>query len=202
MFDVGFSELILMAIVALVVLGPEKLPHAARVAGAWVGRIKRMVGNMQAEIEREVSAQEMRERLQKEIDAVRDAGEDLDIQQPFQEVATRLQDMENHIHSSLPPATAVGTSIGTSIGTTIGTSIGTSIATSTDTSIAAPLEVAPEEPAPDTSSLPPEAVAAEPADAAAATPVVEGEAAYRDWLAAQKNANLRPATSPDDSSPA
>lgn len=177
MFDVGFSELILMAIVALVVLGPEKLPHAARVAGAWIGRIKRMVGNMQAEIEREVSAQEMRERLQKEIDAVRDAGEDLNIQQPFQEAATRLQDMENHIHSSLPPATAIGTSIATA------------------------RKVLPEEPAPDTSSLPPEAVAAEPADAAAATPVVEGEAAYREWLAAQKNANLRPATSPDDSSP-
>lgn len=186
MFDVGFSELILMAIVALVVLGPEKLPHAARVAGAWIGRIKRMVGNMQAEIEREVSAQEMRERLQKEIDAVRDAGEDLNIQQPFQEVATRLQDMENHIHSSLPPATAVGTTIGTSGAT----------------SIAAPIEVPPEDAAPDTSSLPPEAVAAEPADAAVATPVVEGEAAYREWLAAQKNANLRPATSPDDSSPA
>ena len=51
MFDVGFSELVLMAIVALVVLGPEKLPHAARVAGAWVGRIRRTVSNMQAEIE-------------------------------------------------------------------------------------------------------------------------------------------------------
>ncbi|HCT39832.1 MAG TPA: twin-arginine translocase subunit TatB [Moraxellaceae bacterium] len=179
MFDVGFSELILMAIVALVVLGPEKLPHAARVAGAWIGRIKRMVGNMQAEIEREVSAQEMRERLQKEIDAVRDAGEDLNIQQPFQEVATRLQDMENHIHSSLPPATAVGSSIATSIVTAS--------------------KALPEDPAPDTSSLPPEAVAADPA--AAVTPVVEDEAAYREWLAAQKNANLRPATSPDDSSP-
>jgi Tat protein translocase TatB subunit len=51
-----------MAIVALVVLGPEKLPHAARVAGAWVGKIRRTVSNMQAEIEREVSAQEMRDR--------------------------------------------------------------------------------------------------------------------------------------------
>ncbi|HQX90011.1 MAG TPA: Sec-independent protein translocase protein TatB, partial [Moraxellaceae bacterium] len=79
MFDVGFSELVLMAIVALVVLGPEKLPHAARVAGAWVGRIRRTVSNMQAEIEREVSAQEMRDRLQKEIDSVKAAGQDLNI---------------------------------------------------------------------------------------------------------------------------
>ena len=181
MFDVGFSELILMAIVALVVLGPEKLPHAARVAGAWIGRIKRMVGNMQAEIEREVSAQEMRERLQKEIDAVRDAGEDLNITQPFKEVATRLQDMENHIHSSLPPATAIGTSIATS---------------------ASSRQASPEEPAPDTADQTTEVVVAEPTEVATTTPVVDGEAAYREWLATQKNANLRPAaTSPDDSSP-
>ena len=63
MFDVGFSELILLAIVALVVLGPEKLPHAARMAGAWLGRIKRTMTNIQMEIEKEVSAQEMRDRI-------------------------------------------------------------------------------------------------------------------------------------------
>ncbi len=67
MFDVGFSELVLLAIVALVVLGPEKLPHAARIIGAWVGRIRRTVGNMQAEIEREVAAQEIKSRLEKEF---------------------------------------------------------------------------------------------------------------------------------------
>ena len=54
MFDVGFSELILLGIVALVVLGPEKLPHAARMAGAWLGRIRRTVIDIQAEIEKEV----------------------------------------------------------------------------------------------------------------------------------------------------
>jgi len=43
MFDVGFSELLLLAVIALVVLGPEKLPHAARMTGAWVGRIRRMI---------------------------------------------------------------------------------------------------------------------------------------------------------------
>ncbi len=67
MFDVGFSELLLLAVVALVVLGPEKLPHAARIAGAWLGRIRRTVSHMQAEIEREVAAQEMKARLEKEF---------------------------------------------------------------------------------------------------------------------------------------
>ena len=71
MFDVGFSELILLAIVALVVLGPEKLPHAARMAGAWLGRIKRTMTNIQMEIEKEVSAQEMRDRINQEIERLK-----------------------------------------------------------------------------------------------------------------------------------
>lgn len=71
MFDVGFSELLLLAVVALVVLGPEKLPHAARMTGAWIGRIRRMVLGIQAEIEKEVAAQEMRDRIQKEIERLK-----------------------------------------------------------------------------------------------------------------------------------
>lgn len=71
MFDVGFSELILLAIVALVVLGPEKLPHAARMAGAWLGRIRRTMTNLQMEIEKEVNAQEMRDRINKEIERLK-----------------------------------------------------------------------------------------------------------------------------------
>lgn len=73
MFDVGFSELILLAIVALVVLGPEKLPHAARMAGAWMGRIRRSIISVQAEIENEVAAAEMRERIRKEMEKAKSA---------------------------------------------------------------------------------------------------------------------------------
>lgn len=67
MFDVGFSELFVLAIIALVVLGPEKLPHAARMAGAWIGRIRRTIINVQADIENEVASSEMRERIRKEM---------------------------------------------------------------------------------------------------------------------------------------
>lgn len=70
MFDIGLTELIVLAIIALVVLGPEKLPHAARMAGAWIGRIRRMIINVQADIESEVAAQEMRERIRKEMEKV------------------------------------------------------------------------------------------------------------------------------------
>jgi len=73
MFDVGFSELLLLAVVALVVLGPEKLPHAARMAGAWIGRIRRLIINVQADIENEVAAAELRERIRKEMEKARAA---------------------------------------------------------------------------------------------------------------------------------
>lgn len=73
MFDVGFSELLLLAVIALVVLGPEKLPHAARMTGAWVGRIRRMIVSVQADIENEVAAAEMRERIKKEMEKVKAA---------------------------------------------------------------------------------------------------------------------------------
>lgn len=77
MFDVGFSELLLLAIVALVVLGPEKLPHAARMTGAWVGRIRRTILSVQAEIENEVAASEMRARIQAELERAKSAMPDL-----------------------------------------------------------------------------------------------------------------------------
>lgn len=71
MFDVGLVELLVLAIIALVVLGPEKLPHAARMTGAWVGRIRRTLIGMQAEIENEVAAAEMRERIRREMEKVK-----------------------------------------------------------------------------------------------------------------------------------
>lgn len=73
MFDFSFGELTLFAVIALVVLGPEKLPHAARMAGAWVGRIRRSMISIQAEIEKEVAAQEMRERIEKEVQRLRES---------------------------------------------------------------------------------------------------------------------------------
>lgn len=59
MFDIGFSELVLVAIVALVVLGPERLPKAARVAGMWVGRARRTLASVKQEIDRELRAEEL-----------------------------------------------------------------------------------------------------------------------------------------------
>ena len=66
MFDVGFSELLLVGLVALLVLGPERLPVAARMAGLWIGRLKRSFNSLKSEVERELGADEIRRQLHNE----------------------------------------------------------------------------------------------------------------------------------------
>ena len=66
MFDIGFSELLLVGLVALLVLGPERLPVAARMAGLWIGRLKRSFNSIKSEVERELGADEIRRQLHNE----------------------------------------------------------------------------------------------------------------------------------------
>ena len=61
MFDVGFWELAIIAVIALLVIGPARLPKAARTAGLWVGRARRMVADVKADIDREVRQSELAE---------------------------------------------------------------------------------------------------------------------------------------------
>lgn len=66
MFDVGFTELLLVAIVALLVLGPERLPHALRTLGLWIGRMRRSFNAVRDEIEREIGMDDIRRQLHNE----------------------------------------------------------------------------------------------------------------------------------------
>ncbi|MDP2226195.1 MAG: Sec-independent protein translocase protein TatB [Moraxellaceae bacterium] len=198
MFDVGFSELLLLAIVALVVIGPERLPHAARVAGAWIGRIKRTVSNIQADIEREVSAQELRDRLEKEIALVREHDAMSGVSEPFEAVQQGLASLQDEARqfgqphpvtattppqpSILPPAAATGVTLA-------------ELTAAAPTPVAATAPSA-ERPEADTATaatqpMPLSTPEARTDDAATpASPIVDGEAAYREWLAAQKSPNL------------
>ncbi len=66
MFGISFSELLLVGLVALVVLGPERLPGAARTAGLWIGRLKRSFNAIKQEVEREIGADDIRRQLHNE----------------------------------------------------------------------------------------------------------------------------------------
>ena len=72
MFDIGFSELLVIAVVALVVLGPERLPKAARFAGLWVRRARNQWDSVKQELERELHAEEIKRQFREAQDSVRD----------------------------------------------------------------------------------------------------------------------------------
>lgn len=63
MFEVGFSELLLVGVIALLVLGPERLPVAARTAGRWMGQAKRAMNGIKAQMEQELDADNLRREL-------------------------------------------------------------------------------------------------------------------------------------------
>jgi sec-independent protein translocase protein TatB len=66
MFDIAFSELLLIGIVALVVIGPERLPKVARTAGTWLGKLNRYVAQVKQDIDRDMQLEELR-KLQQQM---------------------------------------------------------------------------------------------------------------------------------------
>ncbi len=66
MFDIGFFEILLIAVVGLVVIGPEKLPGAIRTGALWFGRIKRTLRETRTEVEKQLGADEIRQELHNE----------------------------------------------------------------------------------------------------------------------------------------
>ncbi|MDP2824650.1 MAG: Sec-independent protein translocase protein TatB [Sulfuritalea sp.] len=70
MFDVGLTELMVIAVVALVVIGPERLPKVARTAGLILGRLQRYVSDVKADINREIQLDELKQLQQQVTDQV------------------------------------------------------------------------------------------------------------------------------------
>lgn len=66
MFDVGFSELLVIALVALIVIGPERLPKVARTVGILLGRLQRYVNDVKSDINREIQLDELKQ-LQEQV---------------------------------------------------------------------------------------------------------------------------------------
>jgi sec-independent protein translocase protein TatB len=88
-FDVAFSELLVIAVVALLVIGPERLPKVARTLGALTGRMQRYVAQVKEEVNREVRFQELQQ-LQQEI------------QETASKTQSSIQQQVDHISQDLP----------------------------------------------------------------------------------------------------
>ena len=103
MFDIGFSELLIIAVVALIVLGPERLPKAARFAGLWVRRARAQWHSVKDELERDLAADELKRNLQDTRDLMRQTDQDLrargdELRREFDEIA------EQASKTAAPPA--------------------------------------------------------------------------------------------------
>ena len=97
MFDIGFSELLVIALVALVVLGPERLPKAARFAGLWVRRARAHWNSVKAEFENELASEDLQRTLRETREALRSAEEQLRggataLQSQLEEAQAQLHD--------------------------------------------------------------------------------------------------------------
>lgn len=102
MFDIGFSELLVIAVVALLVLGPERLPRAARFAGLWVRRARAQWYAVKSELETELADEEMRRSIQRTREELREAQAEL--QRDGERLRAQLRDVEAQM------TRAVGTS--------------------------------------------------------------------------------------------
>lgn len=117
MFDIGFSELMVIGIVALIVIGPERLPRVARTLGHLLGRAQRYVNDVKSDISREVqldelkklqtqvteSARELETSVRKEYESARSV-----IEAPAQEAAAELNSTAASLTENLPIAETTG----------------------------------------------------------------------------------------------
>ncbi len=111
MFDVSFSELIVVAVIALLVIGPEKLPKVARTVGAFTGRMQRYMAQIKEEVNREMRFDEL-QKLQQEIKQ--------SVENTQEKTHQHVTELKNTInHAAKPKKVAVSKSKSAEVGTTI-----------------------------------------------------------------------------------
>ncbi|NOR80329.1 MAG: twin-arginine translocase subunit TatB [Methyloprofundus sp.] len=99
MFDIGFWELCLIGLVSLLVIGPEKLPKVARIAGFWVGKTRHMVAVVKEEIKEELKEEELRQLLQEQQAKIDAMTKGLDLNgraENFLETNKQVADKDKH----------------------------------------------------------------------------------------------------------
>ena len=94
MVDIGFSELLLFGAIAQIVLGPEKLPQAARTAGQWYAKFRRTVATLQSEIEAELDLAETRKQMQLELEKIRQA--EVDMKREMEALRSSVSELQQH----------------------------------------------------------------------------------------------------------
>ncbi len=109
MFDFGFAEMLVIGIVALLVIGPERLPGVARKAGTYVARIRRFVSNVRSDVEREFRTDELQrmlkqqqDELQSLKDVVNETRQDADLESIKTDVENTMGDFKKEFDDDAP----------------------------------------------------------------------------------------------------
>ena len=97
MFEIGFSEILIIAVIALLVLGPEKLPKAARFAGLWMRRARAQWYSVKAELEREIAAEQLQAAVREGL---------ADVRQEMQALRDPVSSTTANPAREIPPADA------------------------------------------------------------------------------------------------
>ncbi len=112
MFDIGFSELVVIGLIALIVLGPKRLPEVARTAGRWMGQLRRFIADVKQDIDREINTEDFTElrKLKQELNDTRRLMENTsgELVKGFTEITPDTATPT--IHSPEPPKLAAITS--------------------------------------------------------------------------------------------
>lgn len=112
MFDVGFGELVIIGLVALIVVGPERLPTVARTAGLWIGKARHLLATVKEDIDREIKAAELKQMLERQAKSS-------DIYEIVEETKNSLQDVKKELQAkentaAAPPVAPTATATGDS----------------------------------------------------------------------------------------
>ena len=107
MFDIGFPELVIVSVVALLVVGPDKLPGTIRTISLWVGRFRRSFSNIKQDIEKEIGADEIRSQLYNEsimedLEKTKDTFTDMknDVNKAINDIDSSVSDLASTASSS------------------------------------------------------------------------------------------------------
>jgi len=105
MFDFGFSEMMVIAMVALIVIGPERLPKVARTIGHLIGRMNRYVNDVKADINREMELEELRKFKEQFQDTAQSVEQTIHKElKELEEVQVGLNGLESEVSVKSPPA--------------------------------------------------------------------------------------------------
>jgi sec-independent protein translocase protein TatB len=142
MFDIGWGELVLIGVVALIVIGPKELPGTLRTLGQWMGKLRRMASEFQGQFQEAMREAELAD-LKKQVDDMTSQAQSYANFDPVSEVRKELESTQQEIESAIadkPPADSPGVAAGaepTALPGPVTAETGVAVAPSTEVSVAA-----------------------------------------------------------------